>query len=345
MSTATSTGASTPPRARRGTERLLDVLAPAIPLARLEVMRRLISAFVVFDVLLVSNDVIGHAANPEYFRPTALARLLHLPAVTPVLGWGLLVVILASGALGALGRAPRASGAVLAVSFWIWMLYSQGYGYISHDHVALMVAVAVLPTAGIAGARADRVDGVDGFGGVGGADAGVLSRQAGWALRCIQLAVVLTYFYSVLEKSVISGSPATWANSAVFAFAFIRRGAPWVQWMLDVPGLFRPAQWALIALETISPLALFLRGRKLYALIGVFLVFHLATFVALGIHFLPTVVCWAAFLPLERITARLRRWAGRRRAARADAARASAARAGAGRAGAPDPSRAGVEPE
>lgn len=329
MSAAISTDTSTAPAARRATGRLLDVLAPALPLARLAVMRRLISTFVVFDVLLVSNDVIGHAANPEYFRPTALTRLLHLPAVTPALGWGLLVVVLASGALGALGRAPRASGGVLAVSFWIWMLYSQGYGYISHDHVALMVAVAVLPTAGIARTRADGVEGAGGADGADGADAGVLSRQAGWALRCIQIAVVLTYFYSVLEKSVISGSPATWANSAVFAFAFIRRGAPWVQWMLDAPWLFRPAQWALIVLETISPLALFLRGRKLYALIGVFLVFHLATFVALGIHFLPTVACWAAFLPLERITARLRGRVRHRRAARTGAAHPARAQAGA----------------
>lgn len=298
MSATTSAGPRGVTRAPRWAGHLLDALAPALPLARLSVMRRLISAFVVFDVLLVSNDVIGHAANREYFRPTALARLLHLPAVTPVIGWSLLVVVLAAGVLGAAGRAPRASGAVLAVGFWIWMLYSQGYGYISHDHVALMVAVAVLPTAG----RTPRRP----------AQESTLSRQAGWALRCIQIAVVLTYFYSVLEKSVISGSPATWANSAVFAFAFIRRGAPWVQWMLDAPWLFRPAQWGLIALETISPLALFLRGRKLYVLMGVFLAFHLATFVTLGIHFLPTVVCWAAFLPLERISARLRRRRARR---------------------------------
>lgn len=299
MSTTTPAGTAAVPRTKgqgpRAAGRLLGALAPELPLARLAIMRRLISAFVVFDVMLVSNDVIGHAANPEYFRPTALTRLLHLPAVTPVLGWSLLVVIVVSGVLGTLGRAPRVSGAVLAVSFWIWMLYSQGYGYISHDHVALMVAVAVLPTAGITriGAGADS-------------SPAALSRQAGWALRCIQLAVVLTYFFSVLEKSVISGSPATWANSAVFAFAFIRRGSPLVHWMLDAPWLFRPAQWALIALETISPLALFLRGRKLYVLIGVFLAFHLATFAALGIHFLPTVVCWAAFLPLERISTRLR---------------------------------------
>jgi len=52
---------------------------------------------------------------------------------------------------------------------------------------------------------------------------------------------------------------------------------------------------------------LWLRGRWLYLAIATFCGFHLLTFAALGIHFLPTVVCWAAFLPLERV-AGARRW-------------------------------------
>lgn len=266
------------------TSRFLDAVAPALPLQRLALLRRLISAFVVVDVLLISNDVIGHAANPEFYRPTLLARLLHLPPVHAAGAWTLLVLIIGAGVLGTLGVLPRVTGWVLAAGFFVWMLYSQGYGYVSHDHLALMVAVAVLPTAGRAG-LGDRG----------------LSRPAGWALRCLQVAVVMTYFASVLAKTVIAGSPAAWANSAVFAFAIIRRGAPWVRWTLEVPWIFVPAQWALVVLETLSPLALFLRGRALYVLIAVFCAFHLATFIALGIHFLPTVVCWAAFLPLERL--------------------------------------------
>lgn len=270
--------------------RLLDAFAPALPERRLALMRRLICAFVVLDVLVISNDVVQHAAAPEFFRPTLLTRLLHLPAVGEVGAWSLLVLLVAAGTLGALGLWPRITGWLVAGGFWVWMLYSQGYGYVSHDHLALMVAVAVLPTAGPASSRSPG-----------------LSRPAGWALRCVQVGVVLTYFASVISKSIIAGSPVTWANSAVFAFAIIRRGAPWVRWMLDVPWLFVPAQWALVILETISPLVLVLRGRRLYVMIGVYCAFHLATFIALGIHFLPTVVCWAAFLPLERI--------GRRRGA------------------------------
>ncbi|GAB2548270.1 hypothetical protein [Brachybacterium huguangmaarense] len=259
-----------------------DAVAPVLPERRVAILRRIIAAFVVIDVLAISNDVLAHAHTPEFYRPMMLARLLHLPAVTTPIAATLLAVIVVAGILGALGRAARATGWALAVAFWIWMAYSQGYGYVSHDHLALMVAVAVLPMAGPCRT-----------------DLGAASRFAGWSLRAIQLAVVATYFLSVVSKTVISGSPITWANSAVFAFAFIRRGAPWVRWMLDHPWLFVPAQWTLLALETLSPLALVLRGRALSVLIGIFAAFHLATFVALGIHFLPTVVCWAAFLPLE----------------------------------------------
>ena len=57
----------------------------------------------------------------------------------------------------------------------------------------------------------------------------------------------------------------------------------------------------LYLIELLSPVVLWLRGRWLYVAISTFLFFHLATFLSLGIHFLPTVVCWAAFLPLEKL--------------------------------------------
>lgn len=264
--------------------RAISFLAPELPLARLARMRTLIAVFVVVDILAISNDVPAHADGPQFYRPLLLARLLHLGPVSALGAHALQAVIVVACALSALGIAQRCSGWAIAIAFGLWMLYSQGYGYVSHDHLALMVATLVLPTAGVARWR----------------DAGT-SQAAGWALRTIQLAVVATYLFSVLAKGVESGSPITWANSAVFAFAFIRRGSPLVQWMLEMPWLFRPAQWTLIIIEALSPLALVLRGRALYAMVGFFLLFHTATFLALGIHFLPTVVCWAAFLPLERM--------------------------------------------
>lgn len=271
-------------------------VGPALPLSRVRALRTVVYAFVLVDVLLVSNDVLGYAGSAAYYRPLLLARLLHLPPVTAPMAWALLAATVGGCLLALAGRAPRAAGAVVGISFGLWMLYSNGYGYVAHDHLPLMVAVWVLPTVPAARWREDTPD-----------------EAAGWAILAIRLAVVATYALSVLSKVEYSGSPAAWANSAILAWAFLRRGSILAQWLLEVPWLLIPAQWAALAMEVLSPVVLFLRGRVLYAAIGVFLLFHLTTLLTLGIHFLPVVVCWAAFLPLERVrdtrlVRRLRQW-------------------------------------
>ncbi|MGP9538146.1 HTTM domain-containing protein [Brachybacterium sp. AOP43-C2-M15] len=294
-------GAASPPRARA---RLRAVLFPALPLARVRALHVLICAFVIVDVLTFSRDVLSHAGNAGFYRPVALARVLHLPAVTAPIAYTLLVLILAGCVAVILGWRPRLSGAVVAIAFWLWMLYSNSYGYVAHDHLALMVAVAVLPTVA-APRRADLAAGA------AAAEPALLPRSdaAGWALRCIQIAVVATYFFSVIPKILYSGSLAAWGNSAILTWASIRRGSSLAHWLVvHTPWVFVPAQWAGLALETLSPVVLFLRGRALHIAIAVYMGFHLSTLVLLGIHFLPTVICWAAFLPLERL-----RWPGRSR--------------------------------
>lgn len=266
---------------------------PPVPRARVAVMRIIICLLVLVDIALISNDVVAHAADASLYRPLWLARALHLGPVTATGAWLLAGAIVVGCVLVITGRASRAGGWITAAGFWVWMLYSQGYGYVSHDHLALMIATLVLPSAGRA--RTDDLS---------------PSPQGGWALRCIQLAVIATYVFSLVAKAQAAGSIAQWAGSAVLAFALIRRGAPWAQWLLDVPWLLVPAQWAAVVMEASAPLALLLRGRALGVLIGVFIGFHLMTFALLGIHFAPTWVCWAAFLPLERLVPRLRRPGG-----------------------------------
>lgn len=68
-------------------------------------------------------------------------------------------------------------------------------------------------------------------------------------------------------------------------------------------------QWGLLIAEFTSPVVFALRGRARAAYIGFWMLFHVITFAAITIHFLPTVVCWLAFTPPERLVA-----AGRARA-------------------------------
>lgn len=258
-------------------------MAP-VPLARVAVFRVAIYLFLIVDALWIANDVIQHGHVPELYQPTVLARVIQLPPLGVAGAWALLIVLIASSLLAATGRWPRAAGWTTAAAFWMWMLNSQGFSYVSHDHMALMIAVLVLPTVRAAGFDDQRT-----------------SQAAGWALRCVQVAVVLTYFGSVFSKWVRSGTLWNWANSAVFTWAIMRRGSDLIRWTLEYPLLLRVSQWGLLAIELLSPVVLFLRGRWLHLAIGVFLAFHTATFLALGIHFLPTVICWLAFLPLERL--------------------------------------------
>ena len=181
---------------------MMRLLIPALPASRITALRTIVYAFVIVDVFLIANDVPSHAGNADYYKPLLLARILHLPAVTTPIAYTLLAVIVVSCLVGVWGRFPRVTGTVIAVAFTIWMLYSQGYGYVSHDHLALMIAVWLLPTVPSRGWHDDTP-----------------SEAAGWVLRCIQLAVVATYFLSVLTKWIYSGSPIAWANSAIFRVA------------------------------------------------------------------------------------------------------------------------------
>lgn len=169
------------------------------------------------------------------------------------------------------------------------MFDSQGFGYVQHDHLALVMATWVLPTAGPARFSDTHT-----------------TRAGGWALRVMGIAVVLTYFGSAISKWVRSGTPWAWANSAVFVWAIMRRGSAFIRWTLEVPWLLQIGQWALLTAEFLAPAALWLRGRPLYAIVLFFAGFHLMTYLSLGIHFLPTVVCWLAFLPLEKLLRRHR---------------------------------------
>src|SRR5699024_5764281 len=72
MSSARAAGSATPATTP---SRVRPFLFPAVPLARIRVLRVIIYAFVVLDVLTLSRDVLTHAHNAGFYTPLALARL------------------------------------------------------------------------------------------------------------------------------------------------------------------------------------------------------------------------------------------------------------------------------
>lgn len=254
------------------------------PVRRIAVLRAVLYAFVVFDMFVLVNDVVPHGyASADLYRPILLPRLLHLPAPAPAYVQTSRAVLVVAALTAATGRLPRAAGWVVVVAYLDWVFLGFSYGKVDHDHLALVVALFVLPLAGRA-----RGDGS--------------SEAAAWTLRCIQVAAVATYFLSAYAK--IRHGGWGWANSATFAWALSRRGTGLGAHLLGHPRLLVAGQWGLLAMEALTPLILFVRGRALAFGLGMLVAFHAMTYAAIEIHFLPTVVCLLAFVPLERVRRR-----------------------------------------
>ena len=261
---------------------------PALPAARIAVLRAAVYLFVIFDVYVLVNDVVPHAQAPDsLYRPIAVPRALHLPP--PDLAWvePLRAALILAALVAATGRLPRLAGWFVAFGFLEWTFLGMSYGKVDHDQFALLVALFVLPTVG----RREWDDRTP-------------DEAAGWALRCVQVAVVATYVLSVWAK--VSKGGWDWPTGATFYWAVERRGTFLGQHLLQAPELLVVAQWVVFVAEALAWLVFVLRGRARTALIVFYLGFHLVTYAMISIHFLPLVVCWSAFAPLEAVPGLLR---------------------------------------
>jgi hypothetical protein len=216
------------------------------------------------------------------YRPLAVERVLHLPTPTHTLALVVQIVLPIVATLAATGRAPRLLGGLTFALYFDWIVMGDSYGYVAHDRFAFLVALAVLPTVGSA-RRGDRTP----------------SQRAGWALRCIQLGVVVTYFLAAWAKQRYGGWH--WAEGSVLTWSLLRRGTSLGKHLLDAPWLLHLSQWGILLAELASPVLLFLRGRVLGLAVASMLVFHFVSYETIRISFLPHVLCIFAFVPLERL--------------------------------------------
>jgi hypothetical protein len=276
--------------------RLADWLFWEAPLARVAVLRVLVYGFVVVDVLLLHTSGWYHGyADPVWYRPLVVGDLLSIPAATP-----LAVDLLRAGsvvfAIAAMtGRSPRLLGWATAIC-WAWYQYiAFSYGKVDHDRADFLVALFLLPTVGLAHLDDRRT-----------------SQAAGFALRAVQVMAIATYFLSAVAKIRFGGWE--WVNSATMARSVIRRGTPWVQWLLDWPWTLHLAQWGLFTAELLSPLIFLLSERWRRRVVGAWFVFHATVFASLTIAFWPHLVMMLAFLPLEEYKDAAVRWLRGRRA-------------------------------
>jgi hypothetical protein len=275
--------AATEPARRSPLGALRGFWTRPVPLARIAVFRTIAYLFVPVDVFLTTAWVSAHADVPTaYYQPLVIGRLLPLPVPTPtvvlVVQWALVATALAA----ATGRAPRLLGSAVFLLYLEWMVIAMSYGKVDHDRIAYLVALAVLPTIGVARWRDRRS-----------------SEAAGWAMAAVFVTVMLTYFLAAWAKMRFGGWD--WATGSTITRAVIRRGTVLSEWTLDVPGLLTASQWAMLVLEFAAPLMLLVRSDRARVALVVFLLgFHLMVFGGLRIIFLPHCVAILSILPWER---------------------------------------------
>lgn len=254
------------------------------PLGRIAVLRTIAYVFIPLDVFVFTPWVGQHAnVSTQLYQQLAVGRLLHLPAPTHAFVLTVEWVMCAVALIAATGKAPRILGTAVFLLYGEWMVIAMSYGKVDHDRYAYLVLLALLPTVGAA--RHGQRE---------------MSEAAGFTIRATQLAVVLTYFLSSWAKIRFGGW--NWPTGAIFERAIIRRGTFLSTWLLHYPHVLEVGQFAMIVFELASPLILLARtDRARYVAVAIMAAFHLMTFGALTIIFLPHLVAIMTFLPLERL--------------------------------------------
>ena len=257
-----------------------------VALGRVAALRTILYLFILVDVFLTTAWVARHSDLPgELYHPLFVGRILPLPTpgslLVEVVKWTLVAVAV----MAALNVWPRLLGTVVFVLYFEWMVIAMSYGKVDHDRFAFLVALVVLPTVGSARWGDRRAD-----------------DAAGWAVRCIQVAVVLTYFLAAFAKLRFGG--IEWLNGATLVRAVIRRPTFISEPLLDHVWLLQASQYLIVAFELSSPLLL-ARGKLRRAFLVGAVLFHAVTFSMIGIIFLPHVMCLLSFVPLERVDPRV----------------------------------------
>lgn len=273
------------------TTRLRGFLLPPLPVARVGVLRRLVYAFVLLDVLWLHHTGQYHGyADPVWYKPLVAGELLGLPAASVPLVAAVKWTCVVAAVLALTGKAPRSAGWVVALT-WAWFQYiAFSYGKVDHDRADFAVALLLLALLGTASVHDRR-----------------RSEAAGFVLRAVQLTAIATYFLSAWAKLRFGG--LEWVDSATMARAVVRRGTPFGRLFLDWPWTLHAFQYVLMACELLSPVIFLLTERWQRRMTYAWYLFHATVYATITIAFWPHLVMMTAFLPLEEYRDRLRaRW-------------------------------------
>jgi hypothetical protein len=275
-----------------------------VPVRRLAVLRILVAAYVVQDLLL-SHWMLRYATvAEEFYEPIHIIRLLSLPRLGPEELSALYIVLVGATFCSLVGLATRLSLTVAAPLYVYWYATYYSYGEVSNSRTAIVVALIVLAIA--PAGRAYSLDSV-----LARCRGRPLAEEeseiAGWAFQVLTVLLVYMYFFAGLTKLRVTGF--NWWYSGAFERGIADEGTAAALW-LAAHHLWLVWAMALGALvfELCSPVLL-VRGRLRQWYAGVAVLFHLGSLVLLQMDFLGmALICAAVVLNLERIPETLGRW-------------------------------------
>jgi hypothetical protein len=276
-----------------------------VPVRRLAVLRILVAAYVVQDLLL-SHWMLRYATvAEEFYEPIHIIRLLSLPRLGAEELTALYMVLIAAALCALVGLVTRPALTVAAPLYIYWYATYYSYGEVSNSRTAVAVALVVLAIA-----PAGRSYSLD----------SVLARRrgkplaeeeeseiAGWAFQVLTVLLVYMYFFAGLTKLRVTGFD--WWHSGAFERGIADEGTAAALWLAE-HHLWLVQMMALGAFvfELCAPVLLTRsRLRQWYA--GVAVLFHLGSLGLLQMDFLGMgLICAAVVLDLERISTSLARW-------------------------------------
>jgi hypothetical protein len=113
------------------------------------ILRTVLYLFVIIDIHLFVRDPIPLSRHPELYKPLLIERLFHLPPPSVPSTMALYLILMVGCLVAAANVLPRLAGGVVAAAFTWWTAIGMSYGKVDHDHLALVVALWVLPTVGV----------------------------------------------------------------------------------------------------------------------------------------------------------------------------------------------------
>jgi uncharacterized membrane protein YphA (DoxX/SURF4 family) len=275
-----------------------------VPVRRLAVLRILVAAYVVQDLLLARWMLRYATVSEEFYEPIHVIRLLSLPRLGPEELLALYIVLVGAALCALVGWATRPALIVAAPLYIYWYATFYSYGEVSNSRTAVAVALIVLAIA-----PAGRAYSLN----------SVLARRrgkpltaeddevAGWAFQVLTVLLVYMYLFAGLTKLRITGFD--WWYSGAFERGIADEGTAPALWLA---GNHLPLVWAMalgaLVFELCSPILLF-RGRLRQWYAGAAVLFHVGSLVLLRMDFLGmALICAAVVVNLERIPEFLTRW-------------------------------------